>query len=702
MTASPAVRVGVDVGGTFTKAVAVDATGIVAQSVIATTHEHPNGVAEGVVRAVADVAASLDGRPIALVTHSTTQAVNALLEGDVGTVGVIGMGRRPDLRKSRKRTTLDDVELAPGKQLRTLCEFVDVSDGLDRGEIKRIVEGFVAAGASAACVAEAFATEDSSNEAVVAEIAAAAGLPVCTSTEMSGLYGLELRAVTAALNASILPIAVRTADVVAAGVAAAGIDAPVMVMRGDGGATDLEGFRKGPARTLYSGPAASVAGVLRHSRVDDGIVIEVGGTSTNVAAINSGRPALSYVRVASHSTALRAVDVRVIGVAGGSMLRARRSRFSGMGVYGVGPRSAHIAGLRYACFLDATEIIGAAPELFAPKPGDPADYLGIRLVSGELVALTNTCAANAAGIIDAGDYAQGSTAAASAAFAVVGPMLELDGAEVARRMLEASGNAVAELVAAVADEHDLVNPRIVAVGGGAGGLGRYTAKLLGLECSVPEHAEVISSVGDALSLIRTEREQTVRNPTAAEIAELIAAAREDALAAGAAVESLDVRFEADPERSQVRAIATGAVALHSGAVPGRQPIDEQEATRILTAAGAGGTARAEGAFWWAQTAGRNDLVRLVVLDRFGDVALDESGALVVINAAASGGRSAELAGLAAAVEQHTRHLGPVALAPTVWVLTANQLLELGSGNHVETVTALVGDGTALALVTREH
>ncbi len=340
--------------------------------------------------------------------------------------------------------------------------------------------------------------------------------------------------------------------------------------------------------------------------------------------------------------------------------------------------------------------------MFAPKPGDPADYLGIRLVSGELVALTNTCAANAAGIIDAGDYAQGSTAAASAAFAVVGPMLELDGAEVARRMLEASGNAVAELVAAVADEHDLVNPRIVAVGGGAGGLGRYTAKLLGLECSVPEHAEVISSVGDALSLIRTEREQTVRNPTAAEIAELIAAAREDALAAGAAVESLDVRFEADPERSRVRAIATGAVALHSGAVPGRQPIDEQEATRILTAAGAGGTARAEGAFWWAQTAGRNDLVRLVVLDRFGDVALDESGALVVINAAASGGRSAELAGLAAAVEQHTRHLGPVALAPTVWVLTANQLLELGSGNHVETVTALVGDGTALALVTREH
>src|SRR3954451_1818908 len=147
MDAMAAVRVGVDVGGTFTKAVAVDATGIVAQAVLPTTHDHPHGVAEGVVRVVADVAASLDGRPIALVTHSTTQAVNALLEGDVGIVGVIGMGRRPDLRKSRKRTTLHDVELSPGRRLRTISEFIDVTDGLDTDLVRRLVAGFVDAGA---------------------------------------------------------------------------------------------------------------------------------------------------------------------------------------------------------------------------------------------------------------------------------------------------------------------------------------------------------------------------------------------------------------------------------------------------------------------------------------------------------------------------------------------------------------------------
>ncbi|MFN8052418.1 MAG: hydantoinase/oxoprolinase family protein [Acidimicrobiales bacterium] len=695
--AASGVRVGVDVGGTFTKAVAVDATGIVAQAVRPTTHDDVDGVSAGVVRVVADVAAELGGRPIALVTHSTTQAVNALLEGDVGLVGVIGMGRRPDLRKAAKRTMLDDIELAPGKRLRTMCEFVDLSDGLDEARVESIIGRFVEAGAVAACVAEAFATEDATNEATVAAIAARHGLAVCTSTEMSGLYGLELRAVTAALNASILPIAMATADVVADGVRAVGIDAPVMVMRGDGGATDLDGFRREPARTLYSGPAASVAGVLRHSRVDDGIVIEVGGTSTNVAAISSGRPALSYVRVASHSTALRAVDVRVVGVAGGSMLRSRRNK-----VYGVGPRSAHIAGLRYACFVEPSRLDGATAELFAPRSDDPADYLAVRLADGDLVALTNTCAANALGMVEDGDYAQGSAAAARAAFAAAGVFLRLDGDEVARRMLEASGNAVAELVTTLIDHNHLDRPTVVAVGGGAGGLGRYTAALLGLECSVPEHAEVISSVGDALSLIRVEHERTIRSPTAEEIEGLVALAREDALAAGAAGDSLDVRFETDSERMLVRAIATGAVALQSGAAPGRRPIDLEEATRLLAAEGCTGEPTALDSYWWSITPapGRGVVERLVVLDRFGDVALDEVGEAVMYGADIGHDR------LAATVERHTRHLGPMKLPPTVWVLAASQLIEISAGDVVATVTGIVGrlaDGdAALVLVTKEH
>ncbi|MFT3853233.1 MAG: hydantoinase/oxoprolinase N-terminal domain-containing protein [Ilumatobacteraceae bacterium] len=109
------LHVGVDVGGTFTKAVAVDLVTreIVASAVVPTTHTATGGVAAGVVDAVAKLAAEVGAERIELVTHSTTQAVNALLEGDAGEVGVIGMGRRPDLKRVGKRTRLHDVELSP-------------------------------------------------------------------------------------------------------------------------------------------------------------------------------------------------------------------------------------------------------------------------------------------------------------------------------------------------------------------------------------------------------------------------------------------------------------------------------------------------------------------------------------------------------------------------------------------------------------
>ena len=116
------VRVGVDVGGTFTKAIAFDlnlAT-IVAEAIVPTTHDAVEGVAAGVVQCVAEVAATVGADNIDLVTHSTTQAVNALLEGDVGTVGVIGLGRIPELKRARERTQLSEVELSPGKFLKTV------------------------------------------------------------------------------------------------------------------------------------------------------------------------------------------------------------------------------------------------------------------------------------------------------------------------------------------------------------------------------------------------------------------------------------------------------------------------------------------------------------------------------------------------------------------------------------------------------
>lgn len=676
------VRVGVDVGGTFTKAVAVDSsTGeLVARSVVPTTHTAAAGVAEGVVACVAAVADEVGPESVDLVTHSTTQAVNALLEGDVVRVGVFGLGRRPDLVKVKRRTSLASVELAAGKRLPASPVFFDVTTGLDIGEVERAIERMKSDGVGAVSVAEAFSPDDDRNEQTIVRIAREAGLPACASTELSGLYGLELRAVTAAVNASILPIAVRTAGYVEAGVRDAHIDASVMVMRGDGGATDLAGFREAPVRTLYSGPAASVAGALRSGAITDGVIVEVGGTSTNVAAVRDGRPLMSYVTVASHATALRAVDVRVVGVAGGSMLRVRSKR-----VHAVGPRSAHIAGLPYACFIEPAHLAGSTAVVIAPRDGDDADHLVLQLADGRRAALTVTCAANALGVPIDGDHAWTPTAgdAARAGFAIAGAHLGLDGLEVARRMMYAASEAVCELVHTLVTSQKLRDPVIVAVGGAAGGLGRHVAARMGLACTVPAGAEIISSIGDALSMVRAERERTVSVLTAEVVRQLSDDAESEALAAGAAPGSVEVRIEEMPERGTVRAIATGSVGMRTGAMPGQTLIS---AETLAAREGAGTDITAAGMFWLVA---RHDSITIV--DRFGDPVSTVKG------------ERAKVGDLAATVERLTRYRGPVTLRPTIWLISGGRIAELGSGDMIEAATALhdPADASEVLIVGRK-
>ena len=445
-----------------------------------------------------------------------------------------------------------------------------------------------------------------------------------------------------------------------------------MVMRSDAGATDLAGFQTSPVRTLYSGPAASVAGALRYSGVTNGVVVEVGGTSTNVAGIRYGRPALSYVQVASHSTALRSVDVRVVGVAGGSMLRARRNR-----LYGVGPRSAHIAGLPYSCFEPPDQLAGAVAEVISPCPGDPHEYVALRLRDGRLAAITLTCAANLLGIPQPDDYCYADPASALVAFAAAGSLLRLPADEVARRMLDAAAEVVCELVLTIIKSSELHEPQLVVVGGGGGGLGRHVATLLGLDCVVPPSAEIISSIGDALSLVRAERERTVTALDADAIRVLVEQVTEEALAAGASPLGLDVRVEEEPERGLIRAVASGAIGLQSGALPGRSVATP---TDIEVSLGDGWRLEAVGTYWLATRDGR---VR--VLDRFGESIADINGDVVDVEE------------LDRSIDRMTRYRGPITLRPSVWVLHGVSFVELPSADQA-IATDLVGPAETARLI----
>ena len=666
------VRVGVDVGGTFTKAVACDVvTGeVVARSVVPTTHASADGVAAGVVEALDGVSrqvAELDVGPILLVVHSTTQAVNALLEGDTAIVGVLGIGKRPDLKRSHRRTRVGSIRVAPGRELRTIHAFVDATGGVDRSAIEGAIRSLRDQGAEALCVSEAFGVEDPSAERQALVVAADLGLPACAGHELSGLYGLQVRTVTGALNASILPTVLRTAAVVEAAMERDAPGVSLLVMRGDGGAADVGTMRRRPLLTAFSGPAASVAGALHHLAFRDGVVVEVGGTSTNVCTVRGGRPVLSYVRVLDHVTFVRSLDVRVVGVAGGSMLRVAR-RLGRLRIADVGPRSAHIAALPYCSFAAPGDLRGAEARLIAPRDGDPAEYAIVETPDGRRYAPTLTCAANALGSVPEWAYAHGEQEPARLAFEALGRMLGRPWQEVAGNALRLAARKVADVAREALAEHGVRDPSILGLGGGAGALVPALADRLGLEWTIPPHAEVISSIGDALSLVRVEVERSLARQSGSAVADLMREAEEAAVAAGAAPASLQVETEAVPDRGALRAVAMGAVSLLAGSpTADAQAIDEVLWMAAKQTLGAQITMVARTSFYGVFT---DDTRAFAVIDRHGSVALTGRGLVL-------GGSGPEVASdLEERLPRLTRHLGPISVAPAVRLVRGARLVDL--------------------------
>src|SRR4029078_13657682 len=133
------IRIGIDVGGTFTKAVAIDTANkkIIGKMSMHTTHSSVEGVSEGIVNALSLLIHKNNINPmeIELISHSTTQAVNALLEGDIAKVGIIGMGVGLEKSNVIKRTSVTDIELAPNKYLKTCYRFLDTSKFLEKHEV---------------------------------------------------------------------------------------------------------------------------------------------------------------------------------------------------------------------------------------------------------------------------------------------------------------------------------------------------------------------------------------------------------------------------------------------------------------------------------------------------------------------------------------------------------------------------------------
>ena len=395
----PTYRIGIDVGGTFTHAVALDAASfeLIAQAKVPTTHYAERGVSEGVVQALQTLLADSGLAPsdIVFVAYSTTQITNALLEGDAAPVGIVAIAAGLEGKRAAAETRLGDLELAPGRS----CTPPHRARGREGEEAAR--RGRVGAarrgGRGHRRGGSVLGGRSRRGNAQVMEVAQALGAPATGTHEISGRYGLRVRTRTAVINASLLPKTIATADMTEQAVRESGLTAPLMVVRSDGGRDE----RHRPAPPSPAQPA------LRPRRGRGG--------GAHVSAGERGRlPRGGRHQHRHHRHAARTGAGAHRGGGRASPLpqhaRCAHDRRSpaapcrGCGaqsIVDVGPRSAHLAQLPYACFSEpaALQTEGRPPALvqLSPLPGDPEDYVALEVGEGKHVAVTMTCAANVAG-----------------------------------------------------------------------------------------------------------------------------------------------------------------------------------------------------------------------------------------------------------------------------------------------------------------
>ena len=564
------IRIGIDVGGTFTHAVALynDTYELAGKIKVPTSHSSKKGVAEGIVSALKKLLKDLSINPkdVSFIAHSTTQATNALLEGDVAPVGIIGMGKGMDRFRAKNETDFGVIEIAEGKYLDSLSYFLDTTYGLEEEILYKIFDSFKRQGINVIVASEAFSVDNPENEKKVVHLAKKEGFLATGTHEISQLYGLRVRTRTATINASILHKMMETCIMTEESVKEAGITAPLMIMRSDGGVMSVEEVKNRPVLTILSGPAAGVAAALMYERISDGIFLDVGGTSTDISVIQLGQAKIKPATIEGHRLYLNTLDISTLGIAGGSMVRCSKNKITD-----VGPRSAHIAGLPYCAF---EEVNPSAISSVKPLENDPEDYLAVK-GKDKNFALTPTCASNLLGLVPKGDPAEGKTESLKKVFSFLSEKLNTDEKAIAHNIMKIASQKVINKIKELIKTNRMPEKFITLTGGGGGAaaLIPYVAKAMGLKWKIAENNDVISAIGVAMAMVREVVEKSVISPGEEDIIQVRREGEEKAISAGALAGTVEVQIEVDSQRNIIRAIATGSTELREKELGGKE-LDE--------------------------------------------------------------------------------------------------------------------------------
>ncbi len=328
---SSSLYLGIDTGGTYTDGVLLDPlTRQVVHSVkVLTTHQDLRLC----ISEVLDRLVPADASIIALVSLSTTLATNAIAEGKRKPVALLLLGYDPQLVhtfKFQKQFGTPYYFFVEGKHDTRGVQEMPLDESAILGiaqEMKGKVDAFA--------VSAYAGPMNASHEQRAAELLShQTGLPVVQAHHLSSGLDSIRRATTASLNASLLSNAQDFLSAVVEMVEKKGIHCPVSMVKGDGSLVNVEYARTHPVEIIHSGPATSAVGGHFLAGIETALVIDIGGTTTDIALVDQGRVQIleQAATVGPYRTCVRTVKVRSFGLGGDS-----RISFDRWGGLSVGP-----------------------------------------------------------------------------------------------------------------------------------------------------------------------------------------------------------------------------------------------------------------------------------------------------------------------------------------------------------------------------
>ncbi|MBI0582970.1 MAG: hydantoinase/oxoprolinase family protein [Methanomassiliicoccus sp.] len=304
---------GIDTGGTYTDAAILDmGNGAVLSKAKALTTR--NDLTQGIGNAIDELDRSLFGS-VRLLGVSSTLATNSVVEGKGCRVGLIVIGH-----DEVPNTPVDEIaRIRGGHNLQG-----DKREELDLEGARQFVLS-VKDKVDAFAISGYLSVRNPEHEMAVKELVRSlTPCPVVCGHELASALGFHERTITAVLNARLIPIIADLIASIKKVQVDKGIKAPLMIVKGDGSLMDESVARERPVETILSGPAASIIGSKALTKLDEAIIVDVGGTTTDIGILRNGRPRLDGegAILGGWRTRVKAVDVFTSGIGGDSRVVA--------------------------------------------------------------------------------------------------------------------------------------------------------------------------------------------------------------------------------------------------------------------------------------------------------------------------------------------------------------------------------------------